>query len=45
VLALGAHDVIAPVRPIVARPSAAVSGPFKEDGEAMFGIHALNATP
>jgi len=45
VLALRAHNMVAPVCPVVARSSAPVSGPFERDGEAVFVIHTANATP
>ena len=44
VLALGVHDVIAPVRPVITRAGSAIACPFERDGEVVFVIHALNAT-
>ena len=44
-LSCSAHDMIAPVCPVIARSGSAVSGPFERDGEVMFVIHPLNATP
>ena len=45
VLALGTHDVIAPVGPVVAGAGSAISCPFERDSEVVFVIHTLNATP
>ena len=44
VLALGVHDVIATVRPVITRAGSAIACPFERHGEVVFVIHALNAT-